>query len=73
MRPTVIEYCVDCGKEVEHLPYYEEDYFLYNEVEVPYQDRGLICCNCGCQSNSPEQWDTIMKEIKETYEQMRYR
>ena len=71
MKPTTKLFCIYCKKETDHLPYIEDDTINYGGTVVEFTDKGYICCKCGAQNCTPEQYDAVMSEIKENYQLMK--
>ena len=67
MRKTIIDYCIECGKETEHIRYCEDREFEWNGVMVPYTETGRTCSICGCETQSAEENDDSMNQIRENY------
>lgn len=67
---TTIDFCTECMEETEHIIYSELDEFRYKGIDIPFEDRGLICCRCGNQSSNAEEIEDILSEITDTYKDM---
>ena len=71
MSKTVTGLCIECGKITEHIRYCEDREFEWNGVMVPYTETGRTCCICGSETQSNEEWDDSLLQIKENYMSMK--
>ena len=72
MSKTCMDYCIECGKETEHIRYCEDREFEWNGVMVPYTETGRTCSICGAESQNTEEWDDSLNQIKENYRGMKH-
>ena len=72
MSKTVMDYCIECGKETEHIRYCEDREFEWNGVMVPYTETGRTCSICGSETQSIQENDESLAEIKENYRSMKH-
>ena len=72
MSKTCMDYCIECSKETEHIRYCEDREFEWNGVMVPYTETGRTCSICGSETQSVEENDDSMNQIRENYRNMRH-
>ena len=72
MSKTCMDYCIECSKETEHIRYCEDREFEWNGVMVPYTETGRTCSICGSETQSVEENDDSMNQIRENYRSMKH-
>jgi YgiT-type zinc finger domain-containing protein len=67
MSKTVMDFCIFCGKNTEHIRYVEDRTFDWMGTNVEYTEMGRVCSVCGNETQSVEENNDSMRQIKENY------
>lgn len=70
MSKTVMDFCICCGKNTEHVRYVEDRTFNWMGVDVEYTEMGRVCSICGNETQSVAENDDSMAQIKANYRDM---
>jgi YgiT-type zinc finger domain-containing protein len=67
MSKTVMDFCIFCGKNTEHIRYVEDRTFDWMGTNVEYTEMGRVCSVCGNETQSVEENNDSMNQIRENY------
>lgn len=67
MSKTVMDFCICCGKNTEHIRYVEDRTFDWMGTAVDYTEMGRVCSVCGSETQTVEENDDSMNQIRENY------
>jgi len=67
MKKMINDFCIECGKFTSHIPYCEDREIMWHGKPVTYSETGRVCSVCGNETQSVEENDESIQQIKDGY------